>query len=177
MDFSLVSVTPPLALMHVGEWFGLALTFLIFEGMARPKENRVTGPRILIMILVSLGVLFPISTVATLLLAHNAIAFRYWYTSAIKAERPTVLACFSLFLLFHLLIFSGTLDSYLLHAYVPAWGRFILNDLAQFLRGSVSAIFILRFICVYAFGQSVLADSRVFDPPNPNELTHPFRDY
>jgi hypothetical protein len=22
-----------------------------------------------------------------------------------------------------------------------------------------------------------LPDSRVFDPPNPNELTHPFRDY
>jgi hypothetical protein len=23
----------------------------------------------------------------------------------------------------------------------------------------------------------LVADSRVFDPPNPNELTHPFRDY
>ena len=101
---------------------------------------------------------FPFQTVGLLILAHNFIAFLYWYRSArARQDQIVVAAALALFSLVTALIFAGAFDFlyFRFSADGEAWGMKVWEIGSLVLPGTISYPLLARATIAYAFGQSI----------------------
>jgi hypothetical protein len=138
--------------------FGFAQ--LLYRTGARVSVGRTIAGLVTATTIGALAWVFPVQTLATLLLGHNLVAFFFWISGARdRANRCTALIATAIFVLATAAIFMGLFDAAYAHFRPAAALAFAQMDYASLGQSIVpwSSDYHLWFhaVVAYAFGQSL----------------------
>jgi hypothetical protein len=168
---------------NLPEMAALAVTFLGLTLIYRKNLMALLKSALILVPLIFFSWNFPLQTAGTLILAHNFVAFIYWYFAAkSSSEKKVVLFSTGLFLLINALIFYGSFDflySYLTPQGSHSWAQLEYSSLGQMI-APWSDSYQLWFHCVvaYAFGQALhyfIWMKAIGDEHAPSEVPTSFR--
>lgn len=145
------------ALENAGIWTLLYATafagFLRLAGKKNWWHAIFFAPLIAILLLISPTLISPLMILAAVMLAHNFVAFIYWYKASQNSEEQTTsLMALILLLAVCAAVLLGKGDSAI--ASVPL-GFEIPEDVMSFLNFSGSYTVTMRWLCVFSISQSL----------------------